>query len=524
MKTPGARYLLFFSIILILGSGTPLFSQVDTEELSTSQEPINFINYEGPQDRIETRAQIRNIGFTAGQAIRAGDSTTGTSARYFVIHSVSDPEGDKLDADILGLGPDAGVDHIRNLRLIIQGYLEGAYDYSERDAALLAQYITIYNAVFRGNWDFFTRRYKTPVIGNLTREKAGLSTRYDEWPGRSLIVIPLQTAMPGSLSAIDTSTLTENDVIGELRQDDDKGIPQRQGMVDIKEREAEQAEQAAAAKREAIANDEKVVAEDRQQNQQERQQIAEDRQQLKEDQEAGKISPEEAEAAEKELDTREAEADQKDEEIAQKEEELDEQRQEAEKTEEFAEQKAAEAQQERQDIAQDQQGLINQQAAQAPQGVLGIKLESPNSALGRIVKLQIDSGTTLQSSALNSINARTFTLMEGKILAVAGEDRGNGAIRLVEISPATLEMIKQGEDDIHPQSLLWINGQDIYAISSAPGGLYLGRYNTELARQARSTVTVHPFATVTFQDDLIITQNTEGQAVLLNAKDLTERK
>ncbi|MDR1247891.1 MAG: hypothetical protein LBK63_01185, partial [Treponema sp.] len=194
--------------ILVVSPLSALYPQVDSRELEEGQEPVTFLNYEGPQSRIETRAQIRGIGYALGVAVRAGAVAPGDTARYFVIHSVSDPEGTKLDADILGLGTAAAVDHIRNLRLIIQGYLEGAYDYGEQDAALLARYITIYNAVFRGNWNFFTSRYKTPVINNLTRENAGLSTRYDEWPGRSLIVIPLQTALAGSLSAIDTSTLT----------------------------------------------------------------------------------------------------------------------------------------------------------------------------------------------------------------------------------------------------------------------------------------------------------------------------
>jgi hypothetical protein len=134
------------------------------------------------------------------------------------------------------------------------------------------------------------------------------------------------------------------------------------------------------------------------------------------------------------------------------------------------------------------------------------------------------SAAVLRSSVMNTINARTLTIIDGKILAVAGEDRGNSAIRLVEINPGSLEMTLQGDDDIHPQSLLWVNGSDIYAITASESGIFLGRYNTDLVRQARSNVMVHPFATVTFQDALILTQNTEGQAVILNAQDLTQRK
>jgi hypothetical protein len=141
-----------------------------------------------------------------------------------------------------------------------------------------------------------------------------------------------------------------------------------------------------------------------------------------------------------------------------------------------------------------------------------------------LVLLRIDSGAELKVSALNTLNVRTLTFIDGKILAIAGENRGNGAIRLIDIDPASLEMLSQGDDDIHPQSLLWVQGSDLFAITVSDGNLYLGRYNTVLARQARSTVTVHPFATVTFQDSFVLTQDANGQGLILNARDLSERK
>ncbi|MDR2247966.1 MAG: hypothetical protein LBE17_15055, partial [Treponema sp.] len=212
-----SRVLRFALCALILFPAFVFAQPVDREELGAAgSASVDFINYEGPYARIETRNQILGIGTTLGAAANAGSAGTtrhGTANRYFVIHSISDPEGDRLDADIFGLGVDVGVDHIRNLRLIIRGYLESAYSYSEGDASLLAEYITIYNAVFRGNWDYFGGRYKTAVIQYVDREKAGLSVRFDEWPGRTHMLIPLNLGRSGSLSAIDTSSLTRPEVI-----------------------------------------------------------------------------------------------------------------------------------------------------------------------------------------------------------------------------------------------------------------------------------------------------------------------
>jgi hypothetical protein len=85
-------------------------------------------------------------------------------------------------------------------------------------------------------------------------------------------------------------------------------------------------------------------------------------------------------------------------------------------------------------------------------------------------------------------------------------------------------MQKQGDNDIAPQSLLWVSGQDLYAVTSSGGNLYLARFNTDLVLQARSSMTVHPFASVLLSGSYLITQRADGSAVLLNPSDLSERR
>ena len=565
----GAAARCFLFALLAGVCSLALYAQVDEDELEKGPGPVSFINYEGPYARIETRAQIRNIGYSQGLVIKGGADRASAGSRYFVIHSVSEPDGDRLDADIFGLGVDAGVDHIRNLRLIIQGYLEGAYDYSPQDAALLAEYITIYNAVFRGNWGYFQSRYKNPVLESLSPEQAGLSIRFDEWPGRTLILIPLAFGQAGSLSAVDTSSLTEPEVIDELRAQDDMGIEQRKEMVALKEREAEEAEERAAVERDAIIQEEKRIVQERQEAAQERQAIAQERERVQAEVDAGQTAPEEARQIEITLDGESAEKDRKDMELDQRDSALTARREAVQRTEDFAEQKTAEAQQERQDIARDQQTIIaredgtpetqprdgrGQQApaqggsgsgAQAavapaesaqsreapgegpgpsPAGILGMWIASAGSPLGRLVRVNPSTGEELKASAINTVNARALVQTGGKIIAVAGENRGNGAIRLVEISASTLEMVKQGDDDIHPQSLLWVNGASLYAIVSSGDGLYLAKFNTDLVREAQSSIAVHAYAAPLFQGNDIMIQRSDGSPAVLNMGDLSEKK
>jgi hypothetical protein len=311
-----------------------------------------------------------------------------------------------------------------------------------------------------------------------------------------------------------------------MRQTGDRGITQRKDMVALKEREADEAEQKALLQREAITQEETQIVRERTALGEERSAIARERQALEQNRTAGRISPEETRKAEEELQIREEAAEQKEEELDLREKQTAENREEVKKTETLAEQKLAEAQEERTYIARDQQAIIVQENTErtSAEGILGIRLINGTSPLGRLVRINPASGAELQASALDTVNARTLTRAGEKLLAVAGEERGSGAVRLVEIAPDTLEMIKQGDDDIHPESLLWVNGGELYALTRTGGSLYLGRFNIDLALQARSSVTVHPYAALIFREGMILTQRADGQAVILNSGDLTERK
>jgi hypothetical protein len=496
-------------------------NQAEMENLG----PVEFINYEGPYSRIETRAQIRAIGYSLGVVVRTGQTRAGGTGRYFAIHSVSAPDAFKLDADILGFGVDVGVDHIKNLRLIVQGYLEGAYGYSEKDAALLAEYITVYNAVYRGDMNYLGSRYKKAVMDNITADKAGLSLRFDEWPGQTLLVIPLGMQSAGPINSVDSSPLTDSRVQEQLRQEPDRSIDSRKDMVDLKERQADEANQQADASREAIRQEEQRQAREREQARQQEQQARQEQQKVEEERKQPGADQAALDQRQEEAQKQEEDARQKQQDLDQKQEQLENEKAQADQTGQYGDQKAEEAQVERQGIAQDQQEVINQAPPPAPAvGILGAAIISPNASMGRVVKIDPATGKQTKQSVLNTINARTLTLPNGKIIAIAGENRGSGAIRLIEINSDTLEMAKQGDDDIAPNSLLWVNGANLYAITTSGGSLYLARFNTDLVLQARSSITVHPFASVTFGDGALITQRADGSAALLNPSDLMEKR
>ena len=222
--------------------------EVDEGELRVpGSDAIQFENYGGPYAVIETVDAIIGIGSALGKEVAAALETPATiqpGAKYTLIHAIDLNTEGALDADILLLNENAGVDHIKNLRRIITGYLEAAYSYSRSDAETIATFVTIYNAVYRNQLDNFTAKYKDIVLQYLTQEKVGLSTNWQDWPGRTQIVIPLND-VNGGLSSVDTTTISDENVVEALQDEEGKGVAERESLADIKERESATAGQKA---------------------------------------------------------------------------------------------------------------------------------------------------------------------------------------------------------------------------------------------------------------------------------------
>jgi len=255
------RLALVCALSLLPLAGLAALDVAKSEIESTSGAKVTFVNYEGPQTVVQSAAEIRGIGAALAAAIGKPDGASaraGDLARYAVIRAVDPKTVEGLDADILIIGKDSIIDHIDNVRRVIAGYLEGAWGYSRADAATLAVFITVYNAVHRGDLTFFGAKYKSVVTKELSAADAGLSTKWDEWPGKTRILIPLSSgAQPGAAGAVSTGTISGKEVTQSMKSEPGAGIPERQALVDIKQKEVgqaqDQAAQAAAAASAAAA-------------------------------------------------------------------------------------------------------------------------------------------------------------------------------------------------------------------------------------------------------------------------------
>lgn len=511
----------------------PVFSlEVDEDELKTTaqNDTIVFINYTGPHSKIDSLESIKKLGSDLGSAVAKDTSksvSAGNSARYSVIHAVDPSETGKLDADIILIGADATVDHINNLRHIIASYLVSAYGYSEKDAETVAVFVTVYNAVYRGNIGTFQNKYKKIVTNNLSSD-CGLSVNYKDWPGHSQIVIPLYD-VNGGLSTVDTSVISDTQVVQHMQEDDDKNVESRKEMVDIKEREAENATQKAQESQKTAVQEQKKLNEQKQKTENARQEAETAKKEAETAKKVAEENPDDK-AAQEEAEQKQAVAEEKQEnyeeqKTAEEEQQTvtDDAKQKAAEQQAVADKKTAEAQEERKTIAQDQAEVIKKEIENAiAPSAYGIELTNDSSLLSGLVKVNTATGEIIKTSPVTYIRNRTMFQSGENFVAIAGENVRNGTVKLVLLSPDTMEITKESNETVAEDSVLVQDSGEYYCIIEEKGKYRLAKYDSDLNLKLKSSVDVKSATPVTVASNYVIVTGASGNVKVLNKTDLEE--
>lgn len=538
------KILSIFLVALFVS--TNIFSlEVDKSELqSTKSTTIEFINYTGPHKTIDSIEAIKGIGKSLGIEIAPSKDITKTANignKYTVIHAIDENQTGKFDADIIFINKDATVDHITNLRRIISAYLVSAYGYSEADADTLAVFITVYNAVYRGDLDSFKNKYKDIVVKNLSSNNCGLSVNYKDWPGASEIVIPLYDVKNGGLSTIETSIISDKKVVDSMKEDDDKNIESRKGMVDIKEREAEESQEKANAAQKKAVEEQKKLKEEKQKTkeaQTEAKEAEEKADKAKKEAEVAKKEAEEnpedeelqkvAEEKQEEADAAIQEAEEKQEALevqqeaeADQEEKSEEAKAEAKEEQSRADKKQTEAQKERKDIAKDQQIVQNNEVKEASTpSSYGIVLTDEADILSRLVKFNSETGEIIKSSPVTVIRNRTIYKTPDAYIAIAGENKGNGTIKLVLIDIENMEIFAESEETVSETSVLVNDGNEYYCVINYNKDWVVGKYDETLTLKLKSKVNVKKSTPITVTENGIVVTDKKGNLKLLSKETL----
>ncbi|HOE08164.1 MAG TPA: P83/100 family protein [Treponemataceae bacterium] len=518
---------IMLTVIIVICAVTAYALEVDKTELESAgtADSIVFINYTGPHAVINTADQIKSIGSSLSPAVTQNNlgipGSFGNRELYYVIHAVDPSVKEKLDADILILGPKAGVDHIRNLRRILSSYLSAAYGYTEKDAETLSVFITVYNAVYRSKMDVFTSKYKTVVMQYLESSKAGLSVNYEEWPGKTQIVIPLSD-LEGGLGTIDTSIISDKQVVSSMQETETKEIDARKDMVDIKEREAQDAQKSAADAQKAAADAQKKAAEEEAKRKVEEEKLKKAEAdalaaQKKADENPGdEQAQKEAEDKQKEAEAQKETVEKQEDKVAEAKEEAEALKTTAKEEQVIADKKTSEAQTDRISIAKDQQELLaNADLLAVMDTTYGLKLIDQTNLLSAMVLFDVETGKVVKESPVNVIRNRQVVQTDKGFIAIAGKTGGNAAVKLVILDSRSMEIIKESSEIISEKSMLAYNTEFVFAVMESAGKWYLGRYTFDLALSLKSDITVDPASPIVISEKGISVTSSDGLVTLL---------
>jgi multidrug efflux pump subunit AcrA (membrane-fusion protein) len=463
--------------------------EVDVEELrKTSGREITFINYDGPQDRIEAADEIKALGWLLARSL-AGDRA-GFLLKYSIIRAVDPGLQGKFDADIFSIDRDARVDHIDNVRRILAGFLEGAYGFSAEDARLLSVFVTVYNAVYRGNLGYFAEAYKPVVLGHIDAGNAGISTLYSDWPGATRMLIPLsEKAGEGGLDALSTSELTAEAVIEEMRRQPDMGLEDRKEMVELKEREVE----------------EKAAEAEKLQEEIEKEQAALKAAEAERPEAAAELEARRQALAEKEAESREIEA-----EIADKQAEI-----EAERKQIVADERSRD---EARPAAADRPGVYSDQIYY----LRVVDRDARGHLSGELAIIDPVADRFAVVSPVAPISGRTFVFFRERILVAAHEGGARGPARLTLLDPLSLEARLTSSEEIYPDTALAVAAGRIYAVTRRQNGYYLGAFDGDLRLLASSEEKVAADSSLTVSGDSVYVNAAAGGVLRLSVRDLSK--
>ncbi len=527
------------SIVLLLGlAASPLWSvDVDREELESQiDREIEFQNYEGPQEEIDTAEAIAGIGSALASPPLLPGEARDYFDRYRILHAVDPAQEEGLDADILYILDDAQVDHIDNVRRILASYLSESYEYSEADAALIAELVTVYNAVHRGSFSFFEERYKDVVVSNLSETGAGIATLYSDWPGATELVTPLSTDVaPGRLSAIAPLQLTDDMLIEQLRRRPDMGLEERRALVDFLERVIEERREEIEEERRAVEEERETMEETRAAAEEpeepdeapEPEEPAEEEEEPEEepapDAEEEPEEPDEAPEPEEPTEEEPAEEEPTEEELEEREQELAERERQLDEEEEEVDELEEEVREQRERIAEDTQEQIAEEEAAGEDDVTPVifllSRREDDTVLRRIVGVDPESGEVLVESPLDEVTSANYLTVGGNLVVVGDYE---GQSRLIQIDSESLEVLSFGQAEVSAGSYLVSAGTSIYAVVRDGGRRHLGRFDEALELRERSEAEVARETYIHVAGRRIYAQAADGAVLSLSREEFQE--
>jgi hypothetical protein len=535
------RQSLLFLGLMLLGPSLGSALGVDVDELKTAAK-VEFVDYSGPINIFQTDLDIRGIGRSLAAQILKGLPVANYQVKYSAIHAVDTAEPDRLSADIISLDRAARIDHIANVRRVVAAYTASLYKYPQKDSDLLALFVSYYNAIYRGKLPYFAGKYKTVVMSHLAAETVGISTKYFEWPGQTQIVIPLNdSATRDIFGALNSSEVTNKAVIQQLKTQENKGVPERTAITNLKQEEVNKAQQAINQEAQQLAQQKQQTAE---------QQAAVDKarqaaEQLKSEQDRqaaqDKVAAQQAEidkqqaqqkATEQKLATQEAAVQQKQQEVQQEKKDIAtdqaavKAQQNPEATKQDLAQQAAQLAQRETNVAQREAAAKNNQADQAIFAGKLYYLKIKEYLTGGhynndMLVINAATGAVLLKSSEAKICGRKFDLFPNGVVVITFKTDHNEGHYLTLLDLDTLQRKAISDESVFFRSFVETRESFTYVVVERKQAYYLGKFTPDMKLATISKEEVDPDSFISFYNDLVYINGKAKNILVLNKADLT---
>lgn len=512
------KYMLVLITILFFFSNA-FGVNVAEDEIKKSRRVV-FENYKGGVKGVSVKELI-----DAGRSLASimEDKTVKKYLQYSVVRVL--PSEELFGADIIYISDQSKIKHINAIRFILAGYFSQKFGYKYGQAYTLAVFTTYYNAIHRGDLDYFSKKY----VGDLfafTTENIGISTKYYEWAGKTELIIPTKVSILGEKPNL--GEIGKEDVIRELKKQDDLGLDERKEMVDIRKKELEE-------ERGEIEKKEKELQEKREELEKRKEEISRKEEELKAkedvskgeiskiEEEKRKISEEEKslEAEEERLEKakeevkKEEEEIKKEEERIKKDEELLERKDDLAKKEEELKKKEEELKKKEEEVASQEKGnriIVGDKMYYLKK--LGFRPEGHYD--NRMFLIDINDMKIMKQSSFTNICGFKYYVYGEGVVVIGNTGSHSDKHFLVLLDVNTIDPLIVGKDDIFWRSFIEFNNDFLYAITIVNNKYYLGKFDKKLNRVGISDVEVHPDTFITFYKGKIFINDKDKNIIVLD--------
>lgn len=551
------------AVMLFAGITGPIFSQ---EKPSIAEEALTAptVRFENRTNRRATpaaRQYERNLGIRIAE--NAINDRTAPVADIQIFR-VFDANKERYGADVIVLGPKTDFGHILAIQRVIAGYLERAFEFKPEQAETMSLFIIYYNAEIRSRPELIEKSFSDAVIAKLDAKKAGIDRSYKNWPGKTMILIPLRkNVVRPDKADIDREEIkkeTEDNkdvkkdekdaldkVDAERTKDDQTKLDQKKSELEIKQEQIDQQKKDLEKKEqeftkdlvdtgkklEELRKDPVKNAVEIKKEEQKQQDLAKKQEEVKKQQEEVKkqeqtVTQEKKEVQEQKTDNPSRQEEKKDQSTST----TDTTKTEEQKKEEVKKDETiANLQKEKEELQKEIEKKEELSENVVLEKILFMRVQSIEKGhySNELWYVDTNKDDTLFRSPFTKICSRDFVAVpdQGVMVAgYAGDSHEQSDHFLVLLDPENLEFKKQSNESVFWNTPMILRDGKIYAVESFNGQYFLSRFNPDLTLDARSSEGMSPHSEITFfKDKIYVTgQDKDGRPTTIQVFNRSDLK